>query len=133
MSGKWALGGLFFLVCCLPGCSNPEADFLPIHFESGTTQIVPEDRIILEADFQELADFPEVKVDLVGHTSSIGSDSANFILSYERADTIYQWLIDNGISSSRLAREGRGESEPVADNSTPEGRALNDRVEFVIR
>jgi OOP family OmpA-OmpF porin len=133
MLGKFVLGASICIVFCLPGCSNPNADFLPVHFESGTTNIVQSDYWVLEGDLQELADFPEVKVDLVGHTNSEGSDSANLVLSYERADTIYHWLVTNGISSSRLTPRGVGESEPVGDNSTEDGRALNDRVEFEIK
>jgi outer membrane protein OmpA-like peptidoglycan-associated protein len=88
--------------------------------------------VILEANLQEMADFPDVRVDLVGHTNSVGSDSANLVLSGERADTVYHWLVNNGISSTRLTMRAVGESDPVADNTTEEGRALNDRVEFVI-
>ena len=133
MCGKLVAGALLFALFCLLGCSNPNADFLPVHFESGTTDIVQSDYWILEGDLQELSDFPDVDVDLVGHTNSFGSDSANLVLSAARADTVWHWLVNNGISGSRLTRRAVGESEPVADNSTQEGRALNDRVEFVIK
>jgi OOP family OmpA-OmpF porin len=132
MLGKFVFAASLCIVFCLLGCSNPNADFLPVHFESGTINIVPQDHVILEANLQEMADFPDVRVDLVGHTNSVGSDSANLVLSGERADTVYHWLVNNGISSTRLTMRAVGESDPVADNTTEEGRALNDRVEFVI-
>ena len=63
-----------------------------------------------------------------GHTDAQGADAFNLRLSKRRADAVMKYLIDNGVPSSRLTSEGFGETQPVADNNTAEGRALNRRV-----
>jgi OOP family OmpA-OmpF porin len=63
-----------------------------------------------------------------GHTDSQGSDAANLALSQRRADAVLKYLVDHGISSARLTARGYGETQPVADNGTAEGRAQNRRV-----
>jgi outer membrane protein OmpA-like peptidoglycan-associated protein len=69
-----------------------------------------------------------------GHTDSYGSDSANFILSQDRADAVRQFLIGNmGIDPERLSSIGYGETRPVATNETAEGRARNRRIDLVLR
>jgi len=75
---------------------------------------------------------PELRVDVIGHTDSVGSNVYNQGLSERRARSVARYLERNGISSSRISVGGRGEEQPVADNSTNEGRAQNRRVEFVI-
>jgi outer membrane protein OmpA-like peptidoglycan-associated protein len=65
----------------------------------------------------------------VGHTDSQGSAPYNLDLSQRRAAAVYLWLIQHGIDSGRLRSDGRGLMEPIADNETETGRALNRRVE----
>jgi outer membrane protein OmpA-like peptidoglycan-associated protein len=72
-------------------------------------------------------------VRIVGHTDSTGSDAINDPLSLERARTVSNYLQDRGVPASRLEIAGRGSREPVADNTTPEGRAQNRRVEIFLR
>jgi len=66
---------------------------------------------------------------IVGHTDSIGTRRYNQILSEKRAEEVKKTLIALGVSPNRLEAEGRGEDEPIATNATPEGRALNRRIE----
>ncbi len=75
---------------------------------------------------------PETTILVVGHTDASGSDEYNRRLSERRAKAVKDYALGQGISSSRLSVEGRGESEPIADNTTEDGKAQNRRVEIVI-
>ncbi len=75
---------------------------------------------------------PETTILVVGHTDSSGSDEYNKRLSEQRAETVKAYAYSQGISFNRLTTEGRGETEPIADNSTAAGKAQNRRVEIVI-
>ena len=75
---------------------------------------------------------PEYDLAIEGHTDSQGDDAMNLDLSKRRAKRAMDYLISKGISKDRLSSEGFGETRPVADNSTSEGRAQNRRVEFRI-
>ncbi|MDD9893485.1 MAG: OmpA family protein [Gammaproteobacteria bacterium] len=67
---------------------------------------------------------------VVGHTDSSGPEAYNQTLSEQRAQAVLAWLVANGVDANRLTAVGKGESSPVADNSTAEGRAQNRRVEL---
>jgi OOP family OmpA-OmpF porin len=71
-------------------------------------------------------------VTIVGHTDSVGSDAYNEQLSMRRANAVKNYLLDKGVDPRLLSTSGMGESQPVADNSTDEGRAQNRRVEITI-
>ena len=75
-----------------------------------------------------LAD-PSLRLRLVGHTDTTGSAAVNQPLSVRRAEAVRAWLAANGVAADRLAAEGRGPSEPIADNASEAGRALNRRVQ----
>lgn len=76
---------------------------------------------------------PKISIDIVGHTDSQGSDSYNMSLSSRRANSLRTALIERGIDASRLNAIGKGSTQPIAPNDIDEGRALNRRVEVVIR
>jgi outer membrane protein OmpA-like peptidoglycan-associated protein len=76
---------------------------------------------------------PDVNLRVEGHTDSTGSDEINAKLSRERAKTVYDLLLDQGIAAERMSYEGYGPKFPVASNDTAEGRALNRRVEVVLK
>ncbi len=101
-------------------------------FESGRTAVTAGFRQTLDAVAAALAEAPGTRVQIVGHTDSRGSDALNNRLSKERAESTRDYLIARGIAFERLSAEGRGKAEPVADNATPEGRALNRRVDLLI-
>jgi len=73
------------------------------------------------------------EITIVGHTDNVGSETQNKTLSKNRAKSVMEFLIDNGIEESRMKFEGKGLQEPIASNDTAEGRAQNRRVEIVIR
>jgi outer membrane protein OmpA-like peptidoglycan-associated protein len=77
-----------------------------------------------------LRDYNQTMIEVVGHTDSIGSDAVNNRLSKERADSVAQYLIGQGVQSVRIETLGAGKSYPIADNSTDAGRAKNRRVEI---
>ena len=75
---------------------------------------------------------PEVSIEIGGHTDNKGSAAYNKTLSENRAKSVYDYLIDNGIDTDRLTYKGYGFEEPIADNQTEKGRAKNRRTEFKI-
>ena len=78
-----------------------------------------------------MRDHEDLNFRIEGHTDSDGADEYNLELSGRRAEAVKTALIDLGISKDRLQTEGKGESVPVAENTSPEGKANNRRVEFV--
>ena len=79
-----------------------------------------------------LQQFPDRKLLIEGYTDSVGSDSYNQDLSDRRAQAVRDALVQRGVDSSRISARGYGKAHPVADNASPEGRAMNRRVEIVI-
>jgi len=75
---------------------------------------------------------PKVKIEIAGHTDSQGNDAYNLDLSQRRAESVMQYLINHGIKANRLTAVGYGETSPISDNDTAEGRQLNRRTEIVI-
>ena len=79
-----------------------------------------------------LKDNPEVKIKIIGHTDADGSNTNNLELSKKRAAAVKNAMLNKyGISSSRIVTDGKGETQPIADNTSAEGKANNRRVEFV--
>ena len=72
------------------------------------------------------------KIVVAGHTDSVGSDSVNQRLSQSRADSVRLFLVQSGVKSERISAIGKGETEPIAENRSPEGRANNRRVEIIV-
>ncbi len=104
-----------------------------IYFEFDKATITPESRPDLEEAAKILIQNPTILVEIQGHTDSVGSDKYNQQLSERRAKAVVNYLVqDLGVEEIRLTAKGYGESRPVADNTTEDGRALNRRVEFVI-
>jgi outer membrane protein OmpA-like peptidoglycan-associated protein len=104
-----------------------------IYFDFDKSTIKPESKPALEAAAKMLNENPTINVEIQGHTDSKGSDAYNLRLSEKRAQAVVNYLVQNlGIDVSRLTAKGYGESRPIADNETEDGRAINRRVEFVI-
>lgn len=102
-----------------------------ILFDSGSANIQPQSMGIIRQISQVLQQEQGMNLMIEGHTDADGSDDANIKLSKERAEAVKNALVDvYRISASRLSTEGKGESEPVGDNATPDGKAQNRRVVF---
>lgn len=104
-----------------------------VNFEFNSANLTKESFPILLNAIQILADNPDMNIEIIGHTDNIGSDPYNLKLSLRRAETVRNYLVANGISNDRLEVKGMGESEPIADNATVEGRTLNRRIEFRVK
>lgn len=103
-----------------------------IFFERGKYNIKPESIHELNRLVKLLKDNPEMKIEIAGHTNNLGPAEANRILSENRANEVKKYLVSQRIGSERIRIVGYGASRPIGDNSTEEGRTLNQRVEFMI-
>lgn len=103
-----------------------------VTFAVDSTEVSPAFQAALTKVAQSMIQYPDSLVDVYGHTDSTGSDAYNLDLSKRRADAVARYLISRGVSSARIQTQGMGESYPVADNNTAEGRGLNRRVEVKI-
>ncbi|GGY89850.1 OmpA family protein [Novosphingobium colocasiae] len=103
-----------------------------VTFAVNSTEISPGFQASLDKVAQSMVQYPNSLIDVYGHTDSTGSDAYNMDLSKRRADAVARYLISRGVSSARIQTKGMGETTPVATNDTPEGRALNRRVEIKI-
>ena len=102
-----------------------------VFFDSGTATIKRESFAMLEEAATFLLENDAVKVVIEGHTDSTGSLTTNMALSQRRADAVMKFLVVNyGVKPVRLSARGLGPQEPIAENETPEGRAMNRRIEF---
>lgn len=117
----------------LKGCATGDVIVLRgVNFEFDKSRLTSNARTILDGVVEELAAYPEIRVELSGHTDAKGSDEYNQALSSRRAAAVQQYLVGKGIDAGRLTALGHGESKPVADNDTDEGRELNRRTELRI-
>ncbi|MCV9385869.1 OmpA family protein [Reichenbachiella ulvae] len=103
-----------------------------IFFESGRAELKPISYVELNKAVQLLKDNESMVIEVGGYTDNVGAEDANQRLSQARANAVVDYMVLAGIEQSRLQSKGYGESNPIADNSTPEGRTANRRTEFVI-
>ena len=99
-----------------------------VNFEYNSAKLTADSRATLDTLAAALAKYPRLRVELQGHTDSIGSDKYNQALSHERAQSVRGYLVERSVPTSRLVSKGYGESQPLEDNATDAGRARNRRV-----
>jgi len=103
-----------------------------VSFDTNRYDIKPNLRPILNRFATTLNDNPVTTVTIIGHTDTTGTDAINNPLSVNRAAATRDYLVARGVASSRIAIDGRGSREPIADNNTVGGRAKNRRVEIFV-
>jgi OOP family OmpA-OmpF porin len=112
--------------------ARPTFAFAPVYFDVRKADIRSDAIVVLDRIGTILQEHPYLKREVAGHADSGGSEEANMETSLKRAKSVSTYLIDHfAISPHRLKVFGYGESRPVADNSTKEGRRMNRRVEFM--
>ncbi len=117
----------------LGGCQPGQTVVLRgVNFEFDKATLTVNARTLLDEVASALTDTPQIRVEVGGHTDARGSDAYNQELSEHRAQSVVDYLLSKGIAPERLQAAGYGETVPVADNQTDEGRELNRRVELKI-
>lgn len=102
-----------------------------INFATDKAEILPESQTQIEQIVTLLKDNPDLKLGIYGHTDNTGDATHNLKLSEQRAESVVAALTKAGIESSRLSAKGFGDTQPVADNASEDGKAKNRRVELV--
>ncbi|RPI76591.1 MAG: OmpA family protein [Desulfobacteraceae bacterium] len=108
-----------------------KAELYGIYFDSNSAVPKPESEKTLNEILAVLQAQSALKLTIAGHTDATNTDAYNLKLSQQRAEAIVAWLVKQGIANARLIAKGFGKSQPVADNATAAGRALNRRVELI--
>jgi outer membrane protein OmpA-like peptidoglycan-associated protein len=101
-------------------------------FDTGSYTLKPAARERLARISGIVLAYPDLRLEIEGHTDSVGSDSYNQTLSEKRAASVRDYLVNNGVSINNVIARGLGKGSPVADNSTAAGRKLNRRVEMIV-
>jgi OOP family OmpA-OmpF porin len=104
-----------------------------VEFDFGSAQLTPQGRGMVEEVAALLASQPSLGVSIEGHTDEVGDPESNQALSERRAESVRDYLVELGLSPDRFSTRGFGETRPVADNTTEEGRQRNRRTEFHVQ
>ena len=106
-------------------------DFGKIYFDFDKATVKPVSYRIVDAVVDYMKKYPDVKLEVQGHTDSVGTKAYNLKLSDRRAGSVKKYITGKGIAPERLKSKGFGMSKPVAANKTKAGRAKNRRTEFM--
>jgi outer membrane protein OmpA-like peptidoglycan-associated protein len=117
----------------LKGCGTGDVLVLRgITFDFDKATLTANAKVLLDDVVQELAKYPDIKIEVGGHTDAKGSDAYNQSLSERRAAAVVSYFESKGIAADRMTSAGYGEAQPVADNESDEGREKNRRVELKV-
>ena len=115
------------------GCGVNQAAILQgVNYEFDSDRLTLNAERVLDTVAKTLEQSPGFGIAIIGHTDSLGSDAYNLDLSARRAASAKRYIVSKGIDPGRIATEGAGESDPIADNSTEAGRARNRRIELTV-
>jgi OOP family OmpA-OmpF porin len=103
-----------------------------VEFESGSSKLAPQGAQLLDEMATAILHVGKHHIQIVGHTDTNGHPDANQVLSQSRAESVRRYLIDKGLDAGSLDAQGMGAQEPIASNTTADGRARNRRIEFRI-
>jgi outer membrane protein OmpA-like peptidoglycan-associated protein len=103
-----------------------------IYFDTNKFNITPKSQETLNRLKTIFVDYPDTNILIEGHTDDTGSDTYNMTLSQQRANAVRDYLVSQGLAANRFTTAWHGETQPKYDNTTPEGRSKNRRVEFAI-
>lgn len=118
---------------------NPEDDVIKmdvpivlegITFETGKADITPESGVVLQGALETMQTYPDIIIEISGHTDDVGSASSNQSLSQKRADSVRFWLIGKGVNPDRIIAKGYGEEFPRVPNNSSDNKRMNRRIEF---
>jgi outer membrane protein OmpA-like peptidoglycan-associated protein/opacity protein-like surface antigen len=102
-----------------------------ITFRTGSAQLTPGAKLVLDKVVQTLSDYPKMMVEVSGHTDNVGKRLGNMRLSQRRAESVKAYMVSRGITTDRIKTAGYGPDKPVVPNTDAEGRAKNRRIEFI--
>ncbi|MCC6622695.1 MAG: OmpA family protein [Deltaproteobacteria bacterium] len=125
-------GSAAFEGCLPPALQKFSGSIKGITFDAGKATIRKASHKTLDEAVKALQEFPELRLEIQGHTDDQGPDDTNMTLSQARADSVKAYFESKGVDAARVVAKGFGESQPVADNKTAAGRAKNRRIEFKI-
>lgn len=103
-----------------------------INFETGSDKLTPSSYDILNNMGAMLKEYPQMVIEVAGHTDNVGDDNLNLALSQKRAEAVKTYLTGKGVNAKQVNAKGYGETKPIADNATDEGKLKNRRVEFSV-
>ena len=112
--------------------NNPDGSKAGVYFATNKYDINSNSKLALDKMVKIFAEYPETNILVEGHTDNVGTAEYNMTLSERRANAVGNFLKAAGVAASRFTIKWYGESQPKVDNSTPQNRALNRRVQFVI-
>jgi outer membrane protein OmpA-like peptidoglycan-associated protein len=103
-----------------------------VFFKTGSAELDAMSEFELDNVAEQLNKYPEIQVELSGHTDNVGDSQSNRELSEQRAQTVFDYLVNKGVDAGRLNAKGYGDSLPIETNDTAEGRKLNRRTELKV-
>lgn len=103
-----------------------------VKFQTGSAKLTRDSYPALDAVAVTLMQYPELRLEVSGHTDNVGNAAKNTKLSQQRADAVKKYLSGKGVAPERINSVGYGDQNPVASNATKEGQAANRRIEFKI-